>query len=127
MSEAADPRAAEALSALLDHIVFGALHEKDLAAAAGLLTKKLMLAAGQTLGDMTALREAVGETIFEAQLKSLTGHQARLLALIEPEKAARIVPSCGPGGQQDPGDHRVDMGHDQRPDHDLREGGVRWI
>lgn len=80
MSEAADPRAAEALLALLDHSVFGALHEKDLAAAAGLLTKKLMLAAGQTLGDMKALREAVGETIFETQLKSLTGHQARLLA-----------------------------------------------
>ena len=45
MSEAADPRAAEALSALLDHSVFGALHEKDLAAAAGLLTKKLRLGA----------------------------------------------------------------------------------
>ena len=70
---------ADALKALLAH-AFSALGEKDFAAAAGLLTKKLMIAAGQTVDDMRALRDAVGNDIFEAQLKSLTAHQARLLA-----------------------------------------------
>ncbi|MEZ5954306.1 MAG: hypothetical protein R3C13_08390 [Hyphomonas sp.] len=80
MSGEADPRPADALKALLDSSVFRALGEKEFSAAAGLLTKKLMTAAGQTIADMKALRDAVGETLFEAQLKSLTAHQARLLA-----------------------------------------------
>lgn len=70
---------ADALKALLS-MASSALGEKEYAAAAGLLTKKLMNSAGQTLADMKALREAVGHDIFEAQLKSLTAHQARLLA-----------------------------------------------
>ena len=70
---------AEALTALLNQ-AFSALGEKEYAAAAGLLTKKLMISAGQTVEVMRALREAVGRDIFEAQLKSLTAHQARLLA-----------------------------------------------
>jgi hypothetical protein len=70
---------AEALTALLNQ-AFSALGEKEYAAAAGLLTKKLMISAGQTVEVMRALRDAVGKDIFEAQLKSLTAHQARLLA-----------------------------------------------
>lgn len=69
----------DALQALLS-MAFSALGEKEYAAAAGLLTKKLMNSAGQTLDDMKALRDAVGHDIFEAQLRSLTAHQARLLA-----------------------------------------------
>lgn len=72
-------RGAEALKALLS-MAFSALGEKEYAAAAGLLTKKMMISAGQTVEIMCALREAVGNDIFEAQLKSLTAHQARLLA-----------------------------------------------
>ncbi|MCA8892188.1 MAG: hypothetical protein KDA56_10305 [Hyphomonas sp.] len=70
---------AEALKSLLS-MAFSALGEKEYAAAAGLLTKKLMISAGQTVEVMRALRDAVGKDIFEAQLKSLTAHQARLLA-----------------------------------------------
>jgi hypothetical protein len=70
---------AEALKSLLA-MAFSALGEKEYAAAAGLLTKKLMISAGQTVEVMRALRDAVGKDIFEAQLKSLTAHQARLLA-----------------------------------------------
>jgi len=70
---------AEALKSLLA-MAFSALGEKEYAAAAGLLTKKLMISAGQTVEVMQALRDAVGKDIFEAQLKSLTAHQARLLA-----------------------------------------------
>lgn len=70
---------AEALKALLA-MAFSALGEKEYAAAAGLLTKKLMISAGQTVEVMQALRDAVGKDIFDAQLKSLTAHQARLLA-----------------------------------------------
>lgn len=70
---------AEALKALLA-MAFSALGEKEHAAAAGLLTKKLMISAGQTVEVMQALRDAVGKDIFDAQLKSLTAHQARLLA-----------------------------------------------
>ena len=72
-------KGAEALKSLLT-MAFSALGEKEYAAAAGLLTKKLMISAGQTVEVMRALREAVGKDIFEAQLKSLTAHQARLLA-----------------------------------------------
>ncbi|MCA8900276.1 MAG: hypothetical protein KDA53_03415 [Hyphomonas sp.] len=81
MSAGPDMNGAAALKALLSADVFASsLGEKDFAAAAGLLTRKLMNAAGQTLADMHALRDAVGPDIFEAQLKSLTAHQARLLA-----------------------------------------------
>ena len=79
MSEDAHKPGADALRALLG-TAFSALGEKDFAAAAGLLTRKLMNAAGQTVDDMRTLRDAVGPDIFEAQLKSLTAHQARLLA-----------------------------------------------
>ncbi|MBU4568319.1 MAG: hypothetical protein KJ833_05080 [Alphaproteobacteria bacterium] len=54
--------------------------DKDWAAASGLIVKKLLTAAGQTAESMTALRAAVGEEVFESQLKSLSHHQARLLA-----------------------------------------------
>ena len=79
MSDASHKAGAEALTALLNQ-AFSALGEKEYAAAAGLLTKKLMISAGQTVEVMRALRDAVGKDIFEAQLKSLTAHQARLLA-----------------------------------------------
>lgn len=72
---------ADALAALLaGRDQFDKLADKDFAAAAGLLVKKLMNSAGQTADSMTALKSAVGEEIFEKQLKSLTAHQARLLA-----------------------------------------------
>ena len=79
MSGEAHKQGADALKSLLT-MAFSALGEKEYAAAAGLLTKKLMISAGQTVEIMQALREAVGNDIFEAQLKSLTAHQARLLA-----------------------------------------------
>ncbi len=79
MSGDAHKPGADALKALLTQ-AFSALGEKEYAAAAGLLTKKLMISAGQTVEVMCALRDAVGKDIFEAQLKSLTAHQARLLA-----------------------------------------------
>ena len=79
MSGDAHKAGAEALKSLLS-MAFSALGEKEYAAAAGLLTKKLMISAGQTVEVMRALRDAVGKDIFEAQLKSLTAHQARLLA-----------------------------------------------
>jgi hypothetical protein len=59
---------------------FRAVADKDWAAAAGLIVKKLLIAAGQTGESLIALRAAVGEEIFEAQLKSLSHHQAKLLA-----------------------------------------------
>ncbi|MAU68013.1 hypothetical protein [Hyphomonas sp.] len=79
MSGDAHKAGAEALKSLLS-MAFSALGEKEYAAAAGLLTKKPMISAGQTVEVMRALRDAVGKDIFEAQLKSLTAHQARLLA-----------------------------------------------
>jgi len=79
MSDDEHKAGAEALKSLLS-MAFSALGEKEYAAAAGLLTKKLMISAGQTVEVMRALRDAVGKDIFEAQLKSLTAHQARLLA-----------------------------------------------
>lgn len=73
--------AAGALQALLDaRDGFARVPEKDWAAAAGLIVKKLLISAGQTTGTMQAIRAAVGDEIFETQLKSLTHHQARLLA-----------------------------------------------
>jgi hypothetical protein len=73
--------AAGALQALLDaRSRFTSVSDKDWAAATGLIVKKLLLSAGQTTESIRAIRGTVGEEIFEAQLKSLTHHQARLLA-----------------------------------------------
>lgn len=72
---------AAALLALLEaRGSFARVPEKDWAAAAGLIVKKLLISAGQTVETVSAIRAAVGEEIFETQLKSLTHHQARLLA-----------------------------------------------
>ena len=60
MSGDAHKAGAEALTALLNQ-AFSALGEKEYAAAAGLLTKKLMISAGQTVEVMRALRDAVGK------------------------------------------------------------------
>ncbi|MFN7055853.1 hypothetical protein [Hyphomonas sp.] len=70
-----------ALQALIDASSrFSSVSDKDWAAATGLIVKKLLTSAGQTLDSIRAIRETVGEDIFETQLKSLTPHQARLLA-----------------------------------------------
>ena len=72
---------ATALLALLEaRGSFVRVPEKDWAAAAGLFVKKLLISAGQTVETVSAIRAAAGEEIFETQLKSLTHHQARLLA-----------------------------------------------
>ena len=59
---------------------FSAIADKDWAAAAGLIVKKLLVSAGQTLASLAALRDAVGEDIFDGQLKTLSHHQAKQLA-----------------------------------------------
>jgi hypothetical protein len=75
------PGGAAALAALLaNRDRFGKLAEKDFAAATGLLVRKLMISAGQTKDDMVFLRGAVGQDIFESELKSLSAYHARLLA-----------------------------------------------
>ena len=72
---------AAALAALLgNRDRFSKLADKDFAAAAGLLVRKLMISAGQTKDDMVFLRDAVGQDIFESELKSLSAYHARLLA-----------------------------------------------
>lgn len=54
--------------------------DKDWAAAAGMIAKKLLLSAGQTPETLAEVRAAIGEEAFNVQLKSLTHHQARQLA-----------------------------------------------
>ncbi|MFN7164211.1 MAG: hypothetical protein ACK4P2_05270, partial [Hyphomonas sp.] len=81
MSFGGGPTGFEAIKALVDSQAdFRAVADKDWAAAAGLIVKKLLNAAGQTAESLIALRAAVGEEIFEAQLKSLSHYQAKLLA-----------------------------------------------
>ncbi|WP_291195922.1 hypothetical protein [Hyphomonas sp.] len=81
MSFGGGPSGFNAIKALVDSSAdFRAVADKDWAAAAGLIVKKLMIAAGQTGQSLIALRAAVGDEIFEAQLKSLSHHQAKLLA-----------------------------------------------
>jgi len=81
MSFGGGPTGFEAIRALVDSQAdFRAVADKDWAAAAGLIVKKLLNAAGQTAESLIALRAAVGEEIFEAQLKSLSHYQAKLLA-----------------------------------------------
>ncbi len=71
-------QAIQALVAARDNLP--AVADKDWAAASGLIVKKLLNAAGQTAEALIALRAAVGEEIFESQLKTLSHHQAKLLA-----------------------------------------------
>lgn len=81
MSPAGAPSGFEAVQALVNASgEFKGVADKDWAAAAGLIVKKLLISAGQTTASLNALRTTAGEDIFEAQLKSLTPYQARLLA-----------------------------------------------
>lgn len=81
MNQAAGKSSAEALETLLKaRGRFTKLTDKDYAAATAVLVKKLMVSAGQTTDDMNRLRETVGSELFDTVLKSLTAHQARLLA-----------------------------------------------
>ncbi len=59
---------------------FPAIADKDWAAAASLIVKKLLTSAGQTAESLIALRKAVGTSIFDTQLKTLSHHQAKQLA-----------------------------------------------
>ena len=54
--------------------------DKDWAAAAGMIAKKLLLSAGQTPESLAHVQAAIGQDAFNVQLKSLTHHQARQLA-----------------------------------------------
>jgi hypothetical protein len=81
MSLAGRPSGYEALGALLAaQSAFPAVADKDWAAAAGLIVKKLLVSAGQTTESLQALRAAAGEEIFDSQLKTLSHHHAKLLA-----------------------------------------------
>lgn len=72
---------ADALRALLGlQDQLDAVTDKEWAAAAGMIVKKLLLSAGQTPESLAVIKASVGEEIFSAQLKSLTHHQARQLA-----------------------------------------------
>ena len=75
---------------------FDKLADKDFAAAASVLIRKLMISAGQTTEDMAALKAAAGDEIFETTLKSLTPHQAKQLArrldtLAQPRARVRLL------------------------------------
>lgn len=81
MSLAGRPSGYEALGALLAaQSAFPAVADKDWAAAAGLIVKKLLVSAGQTTESLKALRAAAGDEIFDSQLKTLSHHHAKLLA-----------------------------------------------
>ncbi len=81
MSPAGSPTGFEAVQALVGAGTdLRGVADKDWAAAAGLIVRKLLISAGQTTASLNTLRATAGEEIFEAQLKSLTHYQARLLA-----------------------------------------------
>jgi hypothetical protein len=81
VSPSGAPSGFEAVQALVNASGdFKGVADKDWAAAAGLIVKKLLISAGQTTDSLNTLRTTAGEDIFEAQLKSLTPYQARLLA-----------------------------------------------
>lgn len=70
----------QAINALLGLQETLGVSDKDWAAAAGMIAKKLLLSAGQTPETLALVRAAIGEEAFNVQLKSLTHHQARQLA-----------------------------------------------
>lgn len=70
----------ESINALLRLQETLGVSDKDWAAAAGMIAKKLLLSAGQTPETLAQVRAAIGEEAFNVQLKSLTHHQARQLA-----------------------------------------------
>lgn len=81
MSEEDGVTGLAALHALLAlPAVVTAVADKEWGAAAGMIVKKLLLSAGQTPESLAPVQAAVGEELFNAQLKSLTHHQARQLA-----------------------------------------------
>lgn len=81
MTEPGGIHGADALRALLGlQGQLEAVSDKEWAAAAGMIVKKLLLSAGQTPESLAVIKAAVGEDIFLPQLKSLTHHQARQLA-----------------------------------------------
>ncbi|MGE6698884.1 hypothetical protein ACQKH5_14400 [Hyphomonas sp. NPDC076900] len=70
----------QAVNALLRLQETLGVSDKDWAAAAGMIAKKLLLSAGQTPESLAQVRAAIGDEAFNVQLKSLTHHQARQLA-----------------------------------------------
>jgi len=70
----------QAVNALLRLQETLGVSDKDWAAAAGMIAKKLLLSAGQTPETLALVRAAIGEEAFNVQLKSLTHHQGRQLA-----------------------------------------------
>jgi hypothetical protein len=81
MSFAGGSPGLNAVQALIDaQGTFPAIADKDWATAAALIVKKLLTSAGQTAESLIALRTAVGASIFDTQLKTLSHHQAKQLA-----------------------------------------------
>ena len=73
MSFAGGSPGLNAVQALIDaQGTFPAIADKDWATAAALIVKKLLTSAGQTAESLIALRTAVGASIFDTQLKTLS-------------------------------------------------------
>ena len=79
MSLIADGRSA--LSAMLSNpTLFGKLKPADYSAIAVKLARKQVTAGGLTLQDQLALRQVLGDDVYEKTLDSLSAHQAKQLA-----------------------------------------------
>ena len=96
MSLSAQGRGAAALRALLSAPErFDRIADKDLAAAASALAKKQLIASGQTIGDIRALKSAIGDDLFDITLKSLSAYHAKLLAKRLDKTAPEIAIASG--------------------------------
>lgn len=71
----------EALKAMLDQPdLFSRIKPSDYASVAAKLAKKQVIAGGLAREDQIALRNALGEDVYEKTLDSMSAHHAKLLA-----------------------------------------------
>ena len=90
------PDGRAALSAILAHEnQFPRVKDSDLSAAAIKLARKQIIAAGLSRDDLLALKQTLGDDMFEKTLDSLTPYRVKLLARRLDKTAAEIEVNTG--------------------------------
>ncbi len=90
------PDGRAALSAILAHEnQFPRVKDSDLSAAAIKLARKQIIAAGLSRDDLLALKQTLGDDMFEKTLDSLTPYHVKLLARRLDKTAAEIEVNTG--------------------------------
>ncbi len=98
MKKDVNDRGAVALQSLLQlRTRFDRIDDRDFSAAVVQLARKQLVASGTRAADLKALREAIGDDLFESTLKAMSAYHLRLLAKRLDKKVDPAHIASGPG------------------------------